>query len=577
MKLKPTIMVLLWVFLMYAHQAIAGPPGANSTHSFYAPPPAAGFTYSASSGCVPVTVQFYSQLNGPSYSWTFGDGGTSSDCNPVHTYTVPGVYTVTLVATGGMYTTTITVGANPVVTFTGDSVSCQNDSKTYTASSTIAPASYSWTAQGGSVTSSTATSANITWSSYGINYVNYTITTPAGCTKIFRYKVKVIPPPVFDLPCCDKRETGQPHNPDPTEAGEKDTVKGGAEPCSVCALGYNCYSATINPEFGTISDYIWNWTITNGTVVSLSNDSSRVCVIWGAGGTGKIKLEMIHKIYGCRTVKECEVLIMPGVTPAFTVSGTCVGSPVNFEASGTSPLADVETFAWEFGDGYNQTSVSPFTTHTFAFAGSYTATLTITTTSGCTYKTTKTFTIISGTKPKIECPGTVCEGSRQCYTTTAVPGATYNWTITGDDASQRVVTGNQVCVTWGSGPAGTVSVTVIGGGYTCTNTVTEAVAIVSSVIPINAPDFICSTSNFLEVSTVNYAGACYKWSVNGATQAVTTNTLVFNPAMFGNPIIVKVEVDFPVGCCHGSGVKEIKKLPQYTMFTYNSMCAKEAR
>ncbi|MFY7840218.1 MAG: PKD domain-containing protein, partial [Lacibacter sp.] len=33
------------------------------------------------------------------YKWTFGDGTTSTDANPVHTYTKAGVYKVCLIAT----------------------------------------------------------------------------------------------------------------------------------------------------------------------------------------------------------------------------------------------------------------------------------------------------------------------------------------------------------------------------------------------------------------------------------------------------------------------------------------------
>lgn len=582
MKQKTTIMAFVWLLLMYSHQVLGSPGGSyltklEKTSTAMLAPPAAGFTYVANGGCVPVTVQFYSQLNGPAYSWTFGDGGTSSDCNPVHTYTAPGTYTVTLVATGGTYTTTITVGANPVVTFTGDTVSCQNDSKSYTATSTIAPASYSWSAQGGVVTSSTSTTANVTWSSYGVNYLTYTITTPAGCTKIFRYKVKVIPPPAFNLPCCDKE---RPNGTEPNKAdaavvghGEQEGVKGGEAPCTACAGSFKCYSSTVDPLFGVASDYIWTWTVTNGVITSISSDSTTACVTWGASGVGTIKLEVTHKIYGCKSSKECQVIITPGITPVFTVSGNCINTPVSFDATATTPLTDIDSYFWEFGDGYTETTTVPFTTHQFTLIGNYTASLTITTKSGCKYKATKSFNVISGTKPTIECPGTVCQGSRQCYTTAAIPGATYNWTITGDVAADRVITGNKVCVTWGAGPVGTVTVTVLNGGYTCTNTATEAVSIVGSVIPIDAPDNICSTLGYLEVSTANYAGACYKWFINGVLQATTTNVLAFNPLSYGNPIRIDVDVDFPIGCCHGRGTKVINKLPSYTMAFYpNNVC-----
>lgn len=573
MKQKFTLFFSLWLMLWGA-LSVSGSPISEAYYSddgsfVMSDPPAAGFTYVADGGCVPVTVQFYSQLNGPAYSWTFGDGGTSTDCNPVHTYTTPGTYTVTLVATGGTYSTTITVGAVPVVTFGGDSVACLGDMRNYTVASTIPAASYSWSADGGTVTSPMAGSASVTWTSYGVNYLTYTITTASGCTKVFRYKVKVIPPPSVNLPCCDKRQKDGTVQP---KEGQHEGVPGGSEPCSVCAGSYSCYEAYLDPTFGISSEYTWNWVVTNGTIVSISADSTKICVVWGSTGVGTIQLTTTHKIYGCQTVRECEVEINPGVTPAFTVTGNCVSSPIVFDATGTTPLSSVESYYWEFGDGYTETTYVPSASHLYAYAGPYTATLTITTIEGCKYKVTQGFNLISGTRPEIACPGTVCEGTRQCYSTALIGSATYTWNITGDIPALRTYSaaGDEVCVTWGSGPVGTITVTVTGGGYTCTNTATEVVAIVGSTIPINAPDFVCDGLFYQEVSTTNYTGACYKWFINGVAQSATTNEMNFNPTLFTSPIKIEVEVTFSLGCCSGRGVKEIKKLPQYTMAPYAS-------
>jgi PKD repeat protein len=59
----------------------------------------ARFTSDVTDGQVPLTVNFTDMSpNSPSsWDWTFGDGGTSSDQNPSHDYTVPGVYDVSLV------------------------------------------------------------------------------------------------------------------------------------------------------------------------------------------------------------------------------------------------------------------------------------------------------------------------------------------------------------------------------------------------------------------------------------------------------------------------------------------------
>jgi PKD repeat protein len=74
----------------------------------------------------PMTVNFTDTSNttGASYSWSFGDGGTSTLENPSHTYSNPGSYTVSLTVTNSSGTNTATraayVNAGCVVpSFTG--------------------------------------------------------------------------------------------------------------------------------------------------------------------------------------------------------------------------------------------------------------------------------------------------------------------------------------------------------------------------------------------------------------------------------------------------------------------------
>jgi PKD repeat protein len=63
--------------------------------------PTADFVGVPTSGSAPLTVDFTDQSTGnpTSWSWTFGDGGTSTQQNPSYTYNSAGIYTVTLTAT----------------------------------------------------------------------------------------------------------------------------------------------------------------------------------------------------------------------------------------------------------------------------------------------------------------------------------------------------------------------------------------------------------------------------------------------------------------------------------------------
>ncbi len=52
-------------------------------------------------GCAPLTVQFQNNtLYASRYEWDFGDGNTSNEEDPIHTFTTPGVYSVALVGIG---------------------------------------------------------------------------------------------------------------------------------------------------------------------------------------------------------------------------------------------------------------------------------------------------------------------------------------------------------------------------------------------------------------------------------------------------------------------------------------------
>jgi PKD repeat protein len=54
----------------------------------------------ASTGTVGTAMSFSStcSMDADNYSWDFGDGGTSTEANPSHTYTTAGTYTVKIMA-----------------------------------------------------------------------------------------------------------------------------------------------------------------------------------------------------------------------------------------------------------------------------------------------------------------------------------------------------------------------------------------------------------------------------------------------------------------------------------------------
>ena len=104
-------------------------------------PPVSSFNFSDSISCNP-TIYFYDlSTNGPnSWLWDFGDGNTSTNQNPIHTYQNSGTYTVKLTTTNNFGTDSIII--NNAITIidvdlqTNNGVTCEGDSLTLTANST---------------------------------------------------------------------------------------------------------------------------------------------------------------------------------------------------------------------------------------------------------------------------------------------------------------------------------------------------------------------------------------------------------------------------------------------------------
>jgi PKD repeat protein len=92
--------------------------------------PVASFTANATYGTTPLAVQFNDTSTGSPTTWTwlFGDGGSSTDQNPVYEYTDSGNYTVTLtvansVGSNTTYTSNyinVDAATAPVASFTAD-------------------------------------------------------------------------------------------------------------------------------------------------------------------------------------------------------------------------------------------------------------------------------------------------------------------------------------------------------------------------------------------------------------------------------------------------------------------------
>jgi PKD repeat protein len=88
-------------------------------------PPDATFLPSVATGIAPLETTFHPlYIDLEAYAWDFGDGNTSTEVEPTHTFELPGIYNVTLnVTNGGLYDENwllITATLEPAITSTPD-------------------------------------------------------------------------------------------------------------------------------------------------------------------------------------------------------------------------------------------------------------------------------------------------------------------------------------------------------------------------------------------------------------------------------------------------------------------------
>jgi PKD repeat protein len=168
-------------------------------------PPTADFAGSPTSGTAPLAVSFTDLSTGSptSWSWNFGDGGTSTLQSPTHTYSTPGGYTVSLTVGNASGSDTkslagyigVTPPPAPTANFVGSPTSGTAPlAVSFTDLSTGSPTSRSWNFGDGGT--STLQNPTHTYTTPGSYTVSLTVGNASGSdTKTVTNYVSVAPPP----------------------------------------------------------------------------------------------------------------------------------------------------------------------------------------------------------------------------------------------------------------------------------------------------------------------------------------------------------------------------------------------
>lgn len=312
--------------------------------------PVAAFVANATSGSLPLHVQFVdSSTNTPtSWVWSFGDGGTSTLQNPSHTYETAGTYTVTLTVTNAKGANTISQSEYILATeepeiptaFFVASVTSGDAPLTvqFVDSSTNSPTSWAWSFGDGGT--STLQNPSHTYTSTGTYTVTLTATNSAGSDTATESDYISI-----DLSA-------------PVVSFSANSTSG------VAPLTVNFTDTSTN------SPTEWYWVFGDG---STSSDQDAIHT-YSSAGTYTVKL-VASNSEGSNKTTQTITVTDAGTAPvsSFTsdiIYGTAPLTVRFTDSSTNSPTS----WVWSFGDGGTSTLQNP--THTFTGAGSYTVSLT---------------------------------------------------------------------------------------------------------------------------------------------------------------------------------------------------------
>ncbi len=177
-------------------------------------PPVAAFTAAPTAGIAPLVTTFTDRSTGvpTQWAWNFGDATTSTDQNPVHTYSTPGIYSVTLTITNSKGTAAVTqtdlvsVAVNPpllAADFTGTPTAGIAPLPVQFTDRSVGGAT-AWAWDFGDGTTSTEQNPAHTYAGHGTYTVALTVAGPTGTNARVRTNyLSIAPAPITLSPVAD--------------------------------------------------------------------------------------------------------------------------------------------------------------------------------------------------------------------------------------------------------------------------------------------------------------------------------------------------------------------------------------
>ncbi|MCA0237608.1 MAG: PKD domain-containing protein [Bacteroidetes bacterium] len=513
-----------------------------------------------------LTVQFTNTSTGGStYSWDFGDGMSSTQVSPSHTYATGNLYTVTLTVTNPCGTKTFTrsiqLEQGPTPGFSADVTSgCAPLTVTFSNQSSANADTYLWAFPGGTPSSSTEANPTVVYNEAGVYDVTLTATNEAGSTPLTQSNYIVVSGPpnaAFNnstsLLTATFSNTTQNATTYSWNFGDGSPIVSDAQPVHTYAIdgtytvtltaSNNCGSTTITHTVTVVSLPQANFNATNNTgcaslTVTFHNQSSinatsyqwtfpggnpaasteaNPTVVYSSAGTYSATL-VTGNAAGFDTLVQNNVVVVNTVPSAgFTVSTNGATISVNNQS------VNATAYSWNFGDG-TAPSMQTSPAHTYLSDGTYTITLTATNTCG-----SNTFTqVVVITTPPVAAFGagqsSGCSPHTVAFTNQSTTNATsFQWLFPGGSPSSSTETNPTVVYA----VPGVYSVTLIASNSAGADTTLQSGVVVVNGAP--TAEFTFSSNNLTTTfSNASVNATSYSWNFGdgspASTQAGPTHT-----------------------------------------------------
>ena len=296
-------------------------------------------------------VQFTNTSGGnpTTFAWDFGDGSTSTDEHPSHTYSTAGSYTVCLTTTNncGAQTACDVVeiaGLTPTAAIEisdGDTMGCQPLTVSFHANTTNAT-TVAWTFDGGIPSASTAEDVTVTFNEAGTHQVTLTAFNDYDTAQAAPQTITVQPLPIASFTY---------------------TVSG--------------YLVTVTNLSQYATSYLWNFG--DGTLLTSFNPGH----LYTTDTVTTITLISTNSCGSDTFSVQVSIGNGPSANPEASVTEGCAPLVVDFQANATN----ADTIFWEFPWGVPSTSTEVNPTVTYNAPGNYTAIIHVTNSLGTSTNT----------------------------------------------------------------------------------------------------------------------------------------------------------------------------------------------